>query len=255
MGISSLGASAGWGLLIGGSLLLGAAIAAGVSLPKRWAATLSAFGGGILFAAVALELVPEADAEAGPALTAFGLTAGTLVYVGTDRWLNRDTKTKEMRRSMHAAAAGRPMTTRSGEVARGESIAAGLFVDGVPESIALGLTVAQGEVGLALLVGVLVGNVVEAYGAAQPIVAGGYSRRFAIGLLGAIGIALAAATLLGGTLLSGASPALVGSAQALAAGALLAVITISIVPHAFSEVSRLVATAVVAGFVLGYAIS
>ncbi len=255
MGISSLGASAGWGLLIGGSLLLGAAIAAGVSLPKRWAATLSAFGGGILFAAVALELVPEADAEAGPALTAFGLTAGTLVYVGTDRWLNRDTKTKEMRRSMHAAAAGRPMTTRSGEVARGESIAAGLFVDGVPESIALGLTLAQGEIGLALLVGVLVGNVVEAYGAAQPIVAGGYSRRYAIGLLGAIGLALAAATVLGGTLLSGASPALVGSAQAIAAGAVLAVITISIVPHAFTEVSRLVATAVVAGFVLGYAIS
>jgi len=47
----------------------------------------------------------------------------------------------------------------------------------------------------------------------------------------------------------------VGSAQAIAAGAVLAVITISIVPHAFTEVSRLVATAVVAGFVLGYAIS
>jgi hypothetical protein len=35
----------------------------------------------------------------------------------------------------------------------------------VPESIALGLTVAEGEIGLALLVGILLGNVVEAYGA------------------------------------------------------------------------------------------
>lgn len=255
MGISSLGTSAGWGLLIGGSLLLGAAIAAGVSLPKRWAATLSAFGGGILFAAVALELVPEADAEAGSALTAFGLIAGTLVYVGTDRWLNRDTKTKEMRRSMHAAAAGRPMTTRSGEVARGESIAAGLFVDGVPESIALGLTVAEGEVGIALLAGIVVGNLVEAYGAAQPILAGGRTRRFALGLLGAIGLALALATILGGTVLADASPELIGTAQAVAAGAVLAVVSIAIIPHAFEEVSGLVATAIVLGFIGGYLLS
>ena len=51
----------------------------------------------------------------------------------------------------------------------------GLFVDGVPESIALGLTVAEGEVGVALLAGIVVGNLVEAYGAAQPIVAGGHA--------------------------------------------------------------------------------
>ena len=250
-------ASAILGLAIAATLLAGAVAAALVRLPGRAAAAITSFGGGLLLAAVALELVPEADERAGAWLTSLGLVAGMLVYVGADAWLSRDDDAAAMRRAGHAAAAGRQMQMPSNraEAARGKAIAAGLFVDGVPESIALGLTVAQGEVGLALLVGVLVGNVVEAYGAAQPIVAGGYSRRFAISLLGAIGIALAAATLLGGTLLSGASPALVGSAQALAAGALLAVITISIVPHAFSEVSRLVATAVVAGFVLGYAIS
>ena len=248
-------ASAILGLAIAATLLAGAVAAALVRLPRRAAAAITSFGGGLLLAAVALELVPEADERAGAWLTSLGLVAGMLVYVGADAWLSRDDDAAAMRRAGHAAAAGRQMPSNRAEAARGKAIAAGLFVDGVPESIALGLTVAQGEVGLALLVGVLVGNVVEAYGAAQPIVAGGYSRRFAISLLGAIGIALAAATLLGGTLLSGASPALVGSAQALAAGALLAVITISIVPHAFSEVSRLVATAVVAGFVLGYAIS
>ena len=44
--MANLGASAGWGILIGASLILGAIVAAGVSLPKRWAATLTAFGGG-----------------------------------------------------------------------------------------------------------------------------------------------------------------------------------------------------------------
>ena len=255
--MANLGASAGWGLVVGGSLLAGAVMAALLRLPARLAATVTAFGGGILLAAIALELVPEADDGAGAALTAAGLLAGTLIYVGADAWLNREPGMRAMRRSGHAAAAGRPMTMRGGhaEAARGESIAAGIFVDGVPESLALGLTIAEGELGVALLAGILLGNLVESYGAAQPILAGGRSRSFVLRLLGGIGTALAAATVLGGTVLADASPSLVGTAQAVAAGAVLAVISIAIVPHAFSEVSSRVATATVIGFIAGYLLS
>jgi zinc transporter, ZIP family len=253
--LSNLGPSLAWGLVIGASLLVGALGAVLLRLPERVAATMTAFGGGILFAAVALELVPEADEGAGVPLTAAGLVGGTLLYVSADAWLNREPKSRAMRRSGHAAAAGRPMDMRHAEAARGESIAAGIFVDGVPESIALGLTIAEGEIGVALLAGVLLGNVVEAYGAAQPILAGGHSRGFALRLLGGIGLALALATILGGTVLSDASPELVGTAQAVAAGAVLAVISIAIVPHAFAEVSSRVATATVLGFVAGYLLS
>ena len=255
--MANLGASVGWGLLVGGSLVVGALAAALLHLPERVAATLTAFGGGILFAAVALELVPDADEGAGAALTAAGLAAGTLLYVGADAWLNREPSMRAMRRSAHAAASGRAMTMPRdhAEAARGESIAAGIFVDGVPESIALGLTVAQGEVGVALLAGIVLGNVVESYGAAQPILAGGHTRGFALRVLGGIGIALAGATVLGGTVLADASAELVGTAQAIAAGAVLAVISIAIVPHAFAEVSSRVATATVAGFICGYLLS
>ena len=253
--MENLGASLGWGAVVGASLLAGAVAAAALRLPPRVAAALTAFGGGVLFAAIALELVPEADREAGVALTAAGLAAGTLVYVAADAWLSRDQEMDRMRRSGHAAAAGQPMMMRSADVARGESIAAGLLVDGVPESVALGLTIAEGEIGVALLAGVLIGNVVEAYGAAQPIIAGGRTKRFAIGLLGGIGAALAVATVLGGTALADASGELVGTAQAVAAGAVLAVITIAIVPHAFEEVSRLAASATVLGFLVGYLLS
>jgi len=252
--MANLGASAGWGLVICASLVAGALAAVLLRLPASVAASATAFGGGVLLAAIALELVPEADAGAGSALTAGGLLAGTLVYVGADAWLSRDSGMSSMRRMGHAAAAGRSMEMPggAGEAARGKSIAAGIFVDGVPESIALGLTIAAGELGLALLAGVLLGNLVEAYGAAQPILAGGRSRRFALSLLGGIGLALTAATILGGTVFAGASAALVGTMQAVAAGAVLAVISIAIVPHAFAQVSRGVATATVAGFIAGY---
>ena len=252
-------AAAGWGIAVGLSLLAGAGVAALVRLPERTAAVLTAFGGGVLLAAIALELVPAADDGAGTWLTAAGLLAGTLVYVGADAWLTRDAHMKMMRRAGHAAAAGRPMDMPAasgeegrGEAGRGESIAVGIFVDGVPESVALGLTIAEGELGVALLAGILLGNVVESYGAAQPIIAEGHSRRFALVLLGAIGVALAAATALGGTVLADASAALIGTAEAFAAGAVMAVVSIAIIPYAFSAVSSRVASATVLGFIAGY---
>jgi ZIP family zinc transporter len=255
--VTDLGASIVWGLVVGGSLLVGATAAVILRLPSRVAALVTAFGGGVLFAAIALELVPEADARAGTALTAAGLVAGTLIYVAADRWLARDEEMAMVRRSGHAAAAGMKIEMPSGssELARGEAIAAGIFVDGVPESIALGLTVTEGQVGVALLAGILIGNVVESYGAAQPILAAGRSRRFALVLLGAIGLALAFATVLGGTVLADASDGLVGTAQAVAAGAVMAVISIAVIPYAFREVNTGVAIATALGFVVGYVLT
>lgn len=252
--MSNVGPVVGWGLAAGGSLVIGALAGVGLKLPARVAAGITAFGGGVLLAAVALELVPDADARAGLWPTAGGLLAGMFAYVLADGWLTRNEQMRTMRRAGHSAAAGRPMTmdVDRAEAARGEGIAAGLFLDGVPESIALGLTVAEGEIGLALLVGILLGNVVEAYGAAQPIVAGGLSKRFAISLMTVIGVTLVGATVLGGTVLADAGPTIAGTAQAVASGAVLAVISVAIIPHVFSEVSRWVAVTSVFGFVAGY---
>lgn len=149
--MSDFGPLVGWGVVVAASVAAGAVAAAVLRLPPRGAALVSSFAGGVLLAAVAFELVPDADERAGLWMTAVGLLAGTLTYVGADTWLSRNEEMKAMRRSVHAAAAGRQLerSLGTGELARGETIAAGLVVDGVPESIALGLTVAEGEVGRA----------------------------------------------------------------------------------------------------------
>lgn len=251
--------SAAIGALVLASLVAGALTAVGVRLPGRLAALVTAWGGGILLAAVALELVPEADAAAGPWASGLGLLTGAAAYVGADAWLTRDAERTAMRRAGHASACGQSMdeqvTRHSAEAARGEAIAAGIVVDGIPESVALGLMVAAGEPGVALLTAVVVGNLTEAYGAAQPILAGGHPRRFAVGLLTAIGALLAGAVVAGGTVGAGLPPVVVGAAQAVAGGAVLAVLSVSIVPYAFAEVSRRVALATSLGFVAGYLLS
>ncbi|MGH3931013.1 MAG: ZIP family zinc transporter, partial [Pseudonocardiaceae bacterium] len=85
------------GLLVTASLVCGALIAARIRLPMRIAALITAFGGGILLAAVALELLPAADEAAGRVLTAIGLIAGAALYLGADAWLTRDRAMATMR--------------------------------------------------------------------------------------------------------------------------------------------------------------
>ena len=57
------------------------------------------------------------------------------------------------------------------------------------------------------------------------------------------------------TVLADAPDEIIGVAQAVAAGAVLAVVAIAVIPHAFEEVSRAVALATTVGFVVGYLLS
>ena len=50
-----------WGAAVGASLVASALIAVRLRLPERAAAVATTFGGGLLLAALAFELVPEAD--------------------------------------------------------------------------------------------------------------------------------------------------------------------------------------------------
>ncbi|MGX1770374.1 ZIP family zinc transporter, partial [Dietzia sp. NPDC055343] len=58
-------AAGGAGLLAGGALLLGSAIAWLVAVPARVVAVVMAFGSGVLISAVAFELVEEAMDQGG----------------------------------------------------------------------------------------------------------------------------------------------------------------------------------------------
>jgi ZIP family zinc transporter len=245
-----------WGSAISGALVVGAFAGAILPMWERTATTLAVFGGGVLLGALAFDLVPEAEEHAGTWLTAVGLVAGTLAFLGADWLLTREENLKELRRAMQAGVyGGRTQGGKREEAGRGKSIALGVFMDGVPETAALGITVAEGAIAVPLLAGVLVSNLVESYGASEPIVDAGYSRRYPIVLFTAIGGALLAAIVVGATLLAGASDRVIGTAEAAAGGAIFATVLVALVPHAFAEVSRWAAVSAVLGLVLGYLLS
>jgi zinc transporter, ZIP family len=245
-----------WGAVIGGCLVGGAVAGAFLPLWERIATTVTIFGGGILLGALAFDLVPEAESHAGVWRTAAGLAVGALLFLAVDWFLTRDEGQKELRRAVHAGVAGRGAEDAGEEAAgRGKSIALGIFMDGVPETAALGITIAEGEIALALLAGVLVSNLAESYGASEPIVAAGYGRLYPILLFAGIAVALVVAIVLGATLLADAGGAVIGTAEAIAGGAIFATVLVAVIPHAFAEVNRWAAVAAVLGLVTAFALA
>ena len=78
-----------WGLISGGALVVGAAVAWFVRVPRLVVAGVMAFGAGVLISALAFELVDEAEKSGGLAATVAGLLGGAAAYVAANVVLAR----------------------------------------------------------------------------------------------------------------------------------------------------------------------
>src|SRR3954467_851879 len=93
-------AAAGWGLLAGGALVLGAAIAWFARVPQRLIAAVMAFGSGVLISALAFELMDEAYKRGGLDSTGLGFVAGAAIYTAAN-WILARRGAKHRKRSGH----------------------------------------------------------------------------------------------------------------------------------------------------------
>ena len=144
-----------WGLLSGGALVLGAAIGYTVRLSERVVAGVMAFGAGVLISALSFELVLEAYKQAGPMPAALGFGAGAVIY-SVANWLVARLGAKHRKRS------GTQQPSEDQAAGSGAGIALGALIDGIPESMAIGLTMLSGgAVSVATVAAIFVSNVPE----------------------------------------------------------------------------------------------
>jgi ZIP family zinc transporter len=214
--------AAGAGLLAGGALFVGALIAWFVNVPARVVASVMAFGAGVLISALAFDLVGEAMSEAGLWPTVSGFAVGAVVYVGVNVLLDRINA-----RNKKGSEEG-PGT--------GTGIAVGALLDGVPESMVLGLSMLGGQgVSIPILTAVIISNLPEGLSSTAELKAAGKKPRFVFVLWGGIARAAAISSLLGFTILADAPVELTGFITSLAAGAMLAMISDTMIPDAFRK--------------------
>lgn len=229
-------AAGGTGLLAGGALVLGSAIAWLVAVPARVVAVVMAFGSGVLISALSFELVQEAMDQGGLLSTALGFLVGSLVYVGLNLLLAR-------RGARHRKRSGDQQPSDSDS---GGAIAIGALIDGVPESMVLGLGfLTGGGLSIPMLAAVFISNVPEGLSSTAGMKKAGRKPGYIFGVWGSIAVASGLAALAGYLLLDGAPAGVLAFVNALAAGAILAMITDTMIPEAFEEAaiySGLIAT-------------
>jgi len=232
-----------WGLLAGSSLVLGAAIVSLFRPRRRAVGLVMGFGAGVLLSAVSFELVDEAvkvaDGEGGVAL---GFFTGAAVFLGGDLMISR--MGHRDRGSGHGGAAS----------AGALGIVLGVVLDGVPESAVIGLTLLQaGTVGTSILVAVFISNVPESLAATSGLRQQGWpwSRLYLMWSVTALVCALASAA--GYTLLDDASPRQLSFTLAFAGGAILAMLSTTMIPEAYEYSGRLAGLTTTLGFGAAYA--
>ncbi|MGW6130676.1 ZIP family metal transporter [Cellulomonas sp. NPDC055163] len=237
-----------WGLVAGGALVLGALVAWWVEVPQRVVAGVMAFGAGVLVSALAFELVEPAEQQGGLGPTVLGFLGGAVAYVAANEVLAR-------RGARHRKRSTGKQPSEQESAGSGAAIAVGALLDGIPESVVLGLSVLGGEgVGIGVLVAVFISNVPEGLSSAAGMKRAGRSARYVFGVWGAIAVASGLAAALGAATLGGASPTTVAVITAVAAGAILAMVADTMIPEAFERTHALTGIVTALGFVAAFAV-
>src|SRR4051794_28629612 len=203
-----------------------------------------AFGGGVLISAIAFDLVQEAvDTQSAQWPVLVGICAGCATFFSGDWLIDR--------------VGGANRKDPGGDQASGSALAIvlGTVLDGIPESIVIGLTVFQGgAVGAAYLAAVFISNLPEAISSTAGLTASGWARRRILWMWIAITAISGIASLAGYGLFQHSSPDTVAFVLAFAAGAILTMLADTMMPEAYEHGGKLVGVVTTLGFVIAFVI-
>lgn len=238
-----------WGLVSGAALLLGAAVGYFVQVPQRLVAAIMAFGSGVLISALSFELMDEAFRRGGFQATAVGFLGGAAVYTVANRLL-------AVYGAKHRKRSGKQQASEAGKGGSGMAIAVGALLDGIPESIVVGLSLLNGGVvSMVAVAAIFLSNIPEGLSSAAGMKQAGRSRLYVFGIWAGIAFASGVSALAGYAVFQDFSPAVVAATTAVAAGAILAMLCDTMIPEAFEQAHDYAGLITVAGFLCSFALS
>jgi ZIP family zinc transporter len=237
--------AAGWGALSAAGLLIGAVVGYYTLLQHTTIARTMTFAAGVLLAVVALDLVINAHDVSSLPWTVIGLLCGAAVFSSVNWLLSR-------RGAQHRKRCGECVEQPGEEQQPGSglAIAAGTFLDGVPEGVVLALDVLQhGAPGMGTVAAFFLANIPEALSSSAGMRLAGRSARYIFGMWTGIVLMIGIAAAVAGLVLRGTAPAIRGTVETFAAGAILALVSETMIPEAFHGSPQFKGLLLVIGFV------
>jgi ZIP family zinc transporter len=229
-----------FGLLATSSLIIGGIIATRFALGHRTIGIIMGFGAGTLISAVSYELIFEAVRIAkGTGYPAYGFFVGAFTFYFANQLIGKMSESKN----------GGATVSKSAALIVPMVLA--IILDGIPESIVIGLGMSGGEeVSLAMLVAVFVSNLPEAIAGSTGMKESGWKSMKIIGLWLFIALFCAFSSLAGYSLFTNTSEEWLAFIQAFAGGAILMMLSNSMIPEAYEHGGRFAGVATVLGFFL-----
>lgn len=231
-----------WGAFSSAALFLGQALAVPLRPRTRTTGLLMGFGAGTMLSAVAYELLPRSSLGVGYGLAVAAL-AGALMYYLGDRVID--------------GSGGSKRTSISGadENSSGMAMFLGALLDGLPEAFILGSGLAMGGgISVAFVVAVFVSNIPQGAAGTISLLQAGSSQRRVTALWGGLTLACALAAALGFQM-AGQLPHQGVYTEAFAAGAVLVMLSDSMIPEAYQHGGRSVGILTVFGYLVAAALT
>ncbi len=227
-----------WGLVGGSTLVVGALIGCFVRLPRRMTAGVMAAGAGVLISSVAYELVDEAAKAGTLKHTALGMALGAIAFFAGDVAVSR------------AGAANRKMSAKGARAgSSGTVLAIGALLDGIPESAAIGVTLLHGGTpSVSFIAAVALSNLPEGLSSSVAMRRQGHAVRLVVLVWVLIAVASGIAAAVGYAALGDASAGTRAFVMSFAAGAVLTMLSSTMLPEAAEDGGPVIGLVTTAGF-------
>ncbi|AQT61359.1 ZIP family metal transporter [Cellvibrio sp. PSBB023] len=234
-----------WGFVASSALLIGALLGWFIRFSAKTVAYVMAFGSGILVAALSFELVGSSLEQVSILWIAGGFMAGALVFSLINHQLNLPA-VKHRKRFQHQP----PVASNTGM-----AIAAGTLLDGIPESIAIGLLVASGgKLSVATIAAIFISNIPEALSSTAGMRRGGRGGWFILRLWLGIAVCSGVFAVIGAVFFGSAPAHIKALVTCVAAGGIFAMVVETMIPEAFAETHEMSGLVAALGFVVAVAL-